>query len=179
MNNLRKLTVTGIFISLVGITILTAKNIGIETSKILIPILLILSGIFSISYSRANSNHNKAKQYHLLQGIGFIVFALLSFLSKSLENFLYVICFFTLFHGLIEFSLGFTTLNAREINWKIIIYRFLSGILNLIIAFVLLMYTFSDELQAIVLAGISILLSGISIIIFSLRLKKVKHETNK
>ncbi len=179
MNHLKKLIITGILVSLVGITILIAQNIGIEVSKILIPILLIFSGIFSISYSRANNQQNKVKQYHLLQGVSFIIFALASFFSKSLENFLYVICLFTLFHGLIEFLLGFTTLNTKEINWKIIIYRFLSGILNLITAFILLMYTFSDELQAIVLAGISILLSGISIIIFSLRLKNIPNEYSK
>ncbi|WP_075343722.1 hypothetical protein [Tenacibaculum agarivorans] len=176
MNKSLNLIITGLLISLVGVVIFLAKSIGIEISKVLIPILLIFSGGFAISFSKANSQNNKVKQYHLLQGVGFIAFALASFFSKNLENFLYIICFFTLFHGLLEFLLGFTTLNNKNINWNIIIYRFLAGIVNLIIAFTLLIFTFSDKFQAIILAGVSILLSGISIIIFSLKSKQIINE---
>lgn len=171
MNDLKKLTTTGILITLVGITILIAKNIGIEVSKTLIPILLLGAGIFSIGFSKANKQQSKIRQYHLLQGIGFIAFAIAAFLCKSLENFLYVVCTFTLFHGLIEFLLGFITLNSKIVKWQIIIYRFIGGFANLIIAFILLITTSTDKLQVIFFAGVSILLSGISIAIFSQKLK--------
>ena len=108
MNKTNLLLLSGISIFLGGLSILFSHSIGITTSKITTPILFIISGVLATQFANANKTHSLAKNYHLLQGLGMIAFAVaIIFLPTSLESFLTIITFFTMVYGILELIFSF------------------------------------------------------------------------
>ena len=172
MKGLRNLQTMGLCVIFSGAVMIFAEEIGIEFSKILIPVLFAIAGIMAILFARSNRDHSKAKQYHMIQGVEIIIFSILiAFFADSLETFLNYISFFVLSFGILEFIIAFSVLNSSEINWKILVFRFTGGVLGFFGGFVLIMTTFSYPLKAVLLAGIFTIAWGASLIMFSVKAK--------
>lgn len=174
MNKTKFLTLSGLTMLLGGLTILFSAKIGIETSKIITPILFIISGICSILFAKNNKKHLLAKNFHLLQGLGMIAFAIaIVFIPNSLESFLIVVTFFTMAYGLIEILFTFSVLNSsQKIDMNILMIRIITGTLNLIGGFALFISAIGKNLElGVSIAGVLISIAGISFIIFSNKIK--------
>lgn len=174
MNKINYLTFSGVAMALAGIFLLLSESIGVGTVKFLVPLLFAVGGILAYLFSEANKHHKIARQYHLLQGIGMVVFALLiGIIPNSLGEFLKYVTYLMLLFGLIEILFGFMALNTgNKFNMKILISRFVAGFFNLIGAVLILATSVTDEISGLFIAGILIILGGIAFIIFSFRIRK-------
>ncbi|WP_299159295.1 hypothetical protein [uncultured Tenacibaculum sp.] len=174
MNKTNLLLLSGISMFLGGLSILFSQNIGISISKIATPILFIISGVLAIQFANANKIHSLAKNYHLLQGLGMISFAIaIIFLPTSLESFLTIITFFTMVYGILELIFSFSVLNTNhKLKMNMLVVRIISGAFNLIGGFILFMTLLNNIETGLTIAGILIILGGISFSVFSLKIKK-------
>lgn len=174
MKKTNLLSFSGITMLLSGLTILLSSEIGIQTAKIITPILFILSGIFSVLFASANKEFLVPKNFHTLQGLGMISFAIaLIIIADSLESFLMVTTFFTMVYGLLEIIFAFMVLNSKKIiDSKIMIIRIISGVLNLLGGFALFMTALGKTPETgILIAGFLVLFGGLSFTIFAKKIK--------
>ena len=99
---------------LAGVVMLFSKNIGISTSKIVLPLLLLLSGFTTFKFALVNEQNKTASIFHKIQGGLFIVFsALVIFAPDSLKSFLLYFTYFCLCYGLIEIMFSFAMLSSK------------------------------------------------------------------
>lgn len=173
MNKTNYLTLSGVFLIAASVFLIFSKEIGINNSKILVPISFLLSGIFSMLFSKVNSTNKIAKQFHLIQGVGLIIFAVLIVtIPENLKSFLSITTYFILFFGLFEISFIFSVLNSKsKLNKNILFIRLAAGIVNLLGGFILMITLFKDTLSALSIAGVLILVGGLCMVWFSTKLK--------
>ena len=160
---------------LAGICMLLSENLGSETAKLLVPTLFGVGGVMALLFSEANKQHNIARQYHLLQGAGMVVFAILiGLIPDTLGEFLQYVTYFMLLFGLVEVLFGFTALNTgNKLNMSILISRFVAGIFNLVGALLILTISAADEESGLLVAGILVLIGGMAFVLFSFRIRKM------
>ena len=172
------ITLVGICLLVAGIVMLISENIGVKNAKIMVPILFALAGAFSIKYSIANKDIKAASQFQLLQGIGLLIFAgVIAFLADGLTSFLMYVSYFMLMFGLIEIVMSFSVVNSKtKIIMEMLIYRLVGGFITAFGAVILLLTTFSDENQGLVIAGLLTVLIGISNIIYAKKIKGMKVQ---
>lgn len=173
INKLQNLLFSGIFMLLAGFTLCISNEIDSSIVRIIFPVLIILSGITTFLFSSANKQNKKAYNYHLIQGIGLIIFGIISYLFfEKTETFELITVFFLIMFGFFEIIFAFNVLNSgEEINRNILYSRLIVGGLSLIGGFVMLMTSFSNSLTALYVAGILIAFGGLSLIIFSQKIK--------
>ena len=172
MKNHTFLTISGLLLTLAGLTLLCSENIGIEYSKLLMPFFILGAGIFSYLFSKNERLPKIAKQYHMAQGLGLLFFAIAIYaFTDSLTSFLMLSTYFILVYGLFEIVFIFAVLNTKHnINKKILFSRMAAGIINLVGGFALLLSSISNEATALIIASILIIIGGVSIILFARKL---------
>lgn len=175
MNKINYLTISGITMSLAGLFMLLAKNIGVSTTQFLVPLMFAIGGILIFLFSQANKDHKIESQFHFILGVSMFVFALLIWtIPTKLEEFLKFFVYFIGVFGFIEILFGFMVLNsAAKLNIKMLLFRFATGFLNLIGAILVLATSVTDKFDGLLIAGILSILSGIAFVIFSFRLRKI------
>lgn len=179
MKNLNYLIISGIALVLAGLGMVFTENIGVPTAKIMVPVLIIIAGLFSFMFSSKNGHFRLAKQYHLIQGLGLTICGfVLAMLPNSLDDFLMYIAYFVLLSGLLEFSFAYSVLNAKikKINWGMLISRFVAALAAFVSAIVLLLNAVKNPLMGLLIAGIVTALGGLSIIIFANKIKNIDLE---
>ncbi len=174
MNKIKYLTFCGIAMILAGTFMLISEKIGVDISRILVPIMFATGGIFAYLFSEANKHHKIARQYHLLQGAGMIIFSILIGVNaKSLVEFLQYITFFMGTFGIIEILFGFMALNSGyKLNYRILLSRLVSGFLNALGAVIIIMTSVTDEINGLLIAGVLVILGGLGFVIFSSKIEK-------
>ena len=174
MNRLSYLSLSGVLMIVAGAIIIFSETIGVGTSKVLVPLSLVLSGIYALLFSKANAQHKIAKQFHFLQGVGMITFAaIITFLAKDLQGLLQIISFFLLVYGLFELIFAFSVLSSNfKINMSILMTRLVTGGVTLVGAFILFMSMLDDLNQGLMIAGILIAIGGLGFLIFSRKISK-------
>ena len=179
MNKINYLTFSGVAMALGGIFMLAAEIIGIGIAKFLVPLMFAIGGVLAYMFSSANKQHRLANQYHMAQGIGMIVFAvIMGFGAENLGDFLKYVTYFMLFFGLVEILFAFMALNSsQKLNTSILISRFVAGFFNIIGAVLILATSVTDEIDGILVAGILVALGGIAFIVFSFRIRKIKSAS--
>ena len=177
MNKISYLTYSGLLIALAGICMYNSESVGVHIAKVLVPILFLSGGILTYLFSTANKQHKLANQYHGIQGVGVILFALLiGFGANDLGDFLKYVTYFMLFFGFIEILFGFMALNSsQKLNIGILIYRFISGFFTLIGGVLILVTSITNEISGLSIAGVLVALSGLAIIIFSYKVKNISR----
>lgn len=176
MKKINLLILSGVAMILGGLTILLSSEIGVHNSKIITPLFFAASGIFSILFANANKELAVPKNFHLLQGIGMIVFAVvLVTIPKSLKSFLMVATYFTMAYGLLEIFFTFSVLNSdKKINKSIMMARIITGVLSLIGGFSLFISAVGRTPETgVLIAGILISLAGSSFVIFARKVKNL------
>lgn len=173
MKKIGDLILIGAFLILAGITIIVAESVGVNKAKIFVPLLFLISGIYTIKYSLANKTSEIASKYEMLRGIGLIIFAtLIPFFSYSLMSFLMYVTYFILMYGLLEIVFPFSILNSKNTIVKnMLVFRIVAGIMTSIGAVVLLLATNSNEYIGLIIAGTLTILIGLSNIIYAYKLK--------
>ncbi|WP_046757519.1 hypothetical protein [Kordia jejudonensis] len=162
-----------------GLILFFSDKIDITVSKTLIPVFMVLAGLCTLLFSTYDKLPKIAKQYHFIQGVGFIVYATIIFaLINSLQGFLLTTIYFVIMFGMFELLFAFGVLNSKHsINKEILISRILAGIVNLVGGFILLMMTFDDEKKGLFFTSILLAIGGISILIFSSKVRKYLHNS--
>ncbi|MGB0884579.1 MAG: DUF308 domain-containing protein [Flavobacteriales bacterium] len=170
----KNLVISGLCMSLAGLSVLFSQTIGVQTAQVLVPVFLILGGYFSYAFSKQLKDIKVGRQFHLFQAIGMLVFGVLvAFIPDSLESFLKFVTYFVMCFGFIEISFGLMAIGSNKtIKWNIVSFRLISGVLALIGAFVILMTSMTDALKSLTIAGILLLISGIAFIVFAQKLKR-------
>ena len=166
------LTLVGICLIISGIVIILSENIGANNAKIIVPILFVLSGVFSLKHAMSNKQGIDSK-FQLIKGIGLLVFAaLISFFADSSNSFLMYVTYFTLMYGLLEITFPFAVLNSKNrIAKQILAVRVVIGLVTAIGAVVLLFTTISSDSQGLIIAGALTILIGLSNLFFTNQLK--------
>ena len=175
MNKINYLTFSGIAMCLAGIFVLLSEDIGIGTTKFLVPSMFAVGGIFASLFSQANKHHQLAKQYYLLLGIGMILFAfLIGTNPNSLDEFQTNITYFMAMFGLIEIIFGFMALSSgNKLNMNVLFFRFFTGFCNLIGAVLILATSVTNGMNGLFLSGGLVTLGGIALIFFSFKIRKI------
>lgn len=173
MNKKNLLLTSGLSMTAGGILILLSESIGVNLTKILVPIAFAIGGILAISFANANKQHKIARSYHLMQGFGMLVFSIILFsLSDSLKTFLMTMTYFILLFGIIELIVGFSVLSSNhKINNKIFTSRLVTGVVGLVGGFILYMDALSGQSAGILIAGIITCLGGLSFSMLALKMK--------
>lgn len=174
MNKVNYLLLSGLSLLAAGAILLFSESIGISTSKILVPICLILGSVFAFLFSRANKHHKIANQFHLLQSLGLLVFGvLIAMVPKNLESFLNFTTYFIMAYGLFEIMFAFAVLNSNVgINRSILFVRLATGLINLLGGFILIITLSEDIKTALTVAGCLIVIGGLGFIWFANKTKK-------
>ncbi|WP_147405053.1 hypothetical protein [Aquimarina sp. AD10] len=172
MNKIFYIAFSGLIMLASGIFLFLSSKIGVEIIKILVPLLLLLSGISAIVFSKYEKIPRIAQQYHIIQGVGLVAYAIiLFFLANSLPSFLMITTYFVIMYGLFEIIFIFGVLNAKHtINKSILMSRAIAGGLNLVGGFFLLLASLNDEIQGLSIAALLISIGGLSIAIFAHKL---------
>ncbi|MEN0003002.1 MAG: hypothetical protein AAF798_02620 [Bacteroidota bacterium] len=175
MAKVNYLTFTGIALLLAGIVMLISEKIGVGISKILIPLLFITGGIFSVLFSQVKTQIKAVKQYQLIHGVGLILFGIIfGLVPNTLSDFLSYATYFILFFGFIEITICFALVNSDfKFKWGDLISRFISGFFGLIGGVLILATTATDQFSALAITGIITALMGIGIVFFSVKLEKI------
>ncbi len=174
MTKLVNLILAGICIILAGIAIIITESIGVHIAKIIIPLLFMLSGIFSIRYSIVNKDLEILSKFHLINGIGLLIFAtVIAFLPDDLSSFLMYVTYFMLMYGLLEIVFPFSALNSKnKIMKELLIFIIIVGFAVSIGAIIILFTTLFNQDSGLMIAGILTLLIGLSNIIYVNKIKR-------
>jgi|GEM_PF-2570595 len=175
MNKIEYLTLSGVSMLLAGLFVLLSENIGVGTSKYIVPTMFAIGGIFAYLFSAANKHYKLARQYHLLLGVGMITFAILIGVGpEGLEVFQKKITYFMVMFGLVEIMFGFMALSSSEkINMGALGFRFFTGFCNLTGAVLILATSATDEMNGLMISGGLVILGGIAFILFSFKIRKI------
>ena len=162
------LAFSGLMMIAAGITLFFSEKLGIESSKILMPAFMLIAGISSFIFSNYDKLPKIANQYHKIQGIGLIVYAIIIISSiTTLKSFLITSTYFILMYGLFELIFSFAVLNSNhEINKGILMSRLVAGGLNLLGGFILLLTSLSSERNGLIITSVLIIIGGLSQVIF-------------
>ncbi|MCK8522225.1 hypothetical protein M0D21_11630 [Aquimarina sp. D1M17] len=168
------LALSGLLMVASGIVLIISKQIGIPSSKTLVPLFLLSSGICGFIFSKYDKLPKVAIEYHTIQGIGLITYAIImTLIIDSLSSFLMLTTYFIIMYGLFEILFSFMVLNSNHsINKRILLTRLTAGAINLIGGFILLLSSLSNLDKGIVIAGVLIIIGGVSFVIFSNRIEK-------
>lgn len=175
MNKVQNLTATGMLLLSAGVVMLVSENIGVDRVKLLIPLLFIIGGVFSILFSRANAQIKGIGQYQLIHGIGLVVFGIIfGLIPKTLAEFLKYATYFILAFGLLEIIIGFTIVNSDfNFKWGDVIARFFAGLFGSIGGVLILATSATDQFSGLMITGGITILIGLGIVLFSMKLKKI------
>lgn len=177
MNKVQNLTFQGISLLIAGIAMIASENIGISIAKVLVPILFIISGVFSILFANANSQITIPYRYQIVHGVGLILFGVIvGLVPKSLGEFLNYATYFILFFGLWEIMFGFAVVNSPfKFEWRDIIVRFFCGLIGMVGGVLILATSLIDQSLGLIITGVVTVLIGIGIVLFSKKVKSISR----
>tara|TARA_B110001469_G_scaffold41646_1_gene41151 strand:- start:3161 stop:3661 length:501 start_codon:yes stop_codon:yes gene_type:complete len=141
MKKILNLTLSGVLLIAAGVLMLVAEKIGLQISKMIIPLLFALSGVLCLLFYSANKKYKIPSQFQFLQGLGLITYAIVIFLfPKSLLQFLMVTSCFIMLFGITEIGFSFSVLNSSSKTFKEpLVFRIIGGF---VIAFAALLARF-------------------------------------
>ena len=163
-----KLVFSGMFMSLAGITLLLSQSIGVQISKILVPVFFIVGGYFSYAFSR-DSEKPAGRQFHLLQAFGMLLFGILvATIPDSLTSFLTYVTYFIMCFVFLEIGFGLMSLSGTDkVRMNIVLFRLLLGFLSIIGAMVLLFNITNDPMHGLMIAGALMIFGGVAFTAFA------------
>jgi uncharacterized membrane protein HdeD (DUF308 family) len=176
MKKTKNLVIAGIALSISGLAMIATEIIGVETAKVLLPLLFIMSGAFSIMFATANTEVKKPTQYHLFQGGIFVLFGLvIGILANSLGDFLKYTTYFILFFGIFDIIHGFFLLTSKfNLTWKVLVFKFFGGMFGTVGGVAILVTSLNTDYYAgLMITGIVTIVTGIGVIFFAARIKKL------
>lgn len=160
MKKILNLTLSGVLLIAAGILMLVAEKIGLQISKMVIPLLFALSGVLCLLFYSANKKYKIPSQFQFLQGLGLIIYAIVIFLfPKSLLQFLMVTSYFIMLFGITEIGFSFSVLNSSSKTFKE--------------PLILVLTSFKNEYKGIQIAGFLTIIIGVSNMIFVSKVKKI------
>ncbi len=176
MNKTFYLAFSGLMLLAAGMVLFFSEQLGVRHSKILVPLFFIISGLAAMVFSNYDMLPQIARKYHIVQGFGMATFGSVVWaLADSMEAFLLVTTYFVIMYGLFELVFSFGVLNSKhKINKGILMSRLVTGAINLIGGFILLLVTLKSPNSGIQIASVLITLGGLSLANFARNLRRME-----
>lgn len=177
MTRYQPLTLYGIIIALKGIIIASLAYNPSRVIQYIVAAGLFLSAIFAFIASYKNRHQIIPVQYHALQGLGLIVFAIaIVIYAHTLERFIYVTTYFLLYFGISEIIIGFRLLiSPQKANFQLILFRAIIGLLTTLGAILVLTTSYINPNIALLGSGIAFIFGGAGFILFAKILKNLSE----
>lgn len=176
MKKTQNLYLSSVTLLIAGIVMIISNKIGVEISKILVPILFISTGIFNILFGKANLEQKTAAQYFILQGIALIIFGLsIGFGANNLESFLSYVTYFIMFIGLSDIIFSFVLVNSQlNWTWGRLLFKTAVGFIGLTGGVAILATSaYYGTYSGLMTTGAVTILLGIGTVIFASKAKQV------
>lgn len=166
--------ILGIILIIFGIYIFTIPLETYVTLSILFSISFLTSGIFDIFFSIQNSKTLKGWGWHLVSGILSLAMGiyLTMYPGISISILPFVVGFTIMFRSFYLLGISFDLKDAGIPNWGSLAF---TSILGIILSFLLLANPIFSGISLVTLTAFSFIFVGISSVILSFNLKKVKN----
>lgn len=181
MNKLQYLTLSGLAFIATGIVTLIAETVGIEITSVAVSLLLLSSGFFLHASSRTIAQKPVLSLFYKIKsGVCILSGVYLMVTPISCKNLLYDVSLLFLFISLFEILLEFVLLNiSLDISWTLIIGKFVVGFLSIMNVLLIFGTSFTDQYSGFLLTGIVVVLTGASVVLFSLRARVWRTDSVK
>ncbi len=178
MTKFQTLTVYAIIIICIGILVISLSFRPSEAIQYFVGFGILVSAIFSGITAYKCKFLNVPYTYHLLHSIGFTIYGIIIlFFAISSEKFLHYTSFFLLYYGITEiiFCFQITMLKRDNINFKMMIYRLLIGLLIGVGSFIIIIISTKNQRDGLLTSGIVLVFCGINLLLFRTVLKNLKE----
>ena len=164
---------SGLALATAGVSVLFIEATGMNVARVLVSLLVALSGLFSFIFSRANAKVNVLYYYYKIKGGVCILFSIFWLVvTLDIKGLLYSLSLFTLSVCLFEVVYEFILLNVNlNVKWVVTLGRFLVGFLGVMNALVIFSLSPADHLSELMLTGVVLILLGIVVVLSSLRVR--------
>lgn len=178
MNRYHSLTIYGIIIVIIGISI---SLLSFNPSRIIqynVAAGLFLSAVFAFITSYKSRRLLVPLKYHAFQGFGLLAYAItIIAYASTLETFLNATTYFLLFFGITEILGGLQLLMlGQKINLQIIIFRAITGFLTAFGAILILTTSYINPNNALLGSGIAFIFGGTGFILFAKLVRKIEMQ---
>jgi uncharacterized membrane protein HdeD (DUF308 family) len=170
--------VIGLLLIVLGIDVLDTPVSSFLALSLLFALLFLLSGILEIAFSIANQLKLHSWGWYLAGGIFSTLFGLLLLRRPGLSmvTLPIMIGLFLLFNSVNAIGWAFDLKKLGVHSWGNVA---LMGVLGLVFSFILLWNPLFAGLSLVIWTGLSLIVTGLSGIMMSLHLKKVKRFSRK
>ena len=178
MTKFQTLTIYAIIIICIGILVISLSFRPSEAIQYFVGFGILVSAIFSGITAYKCKFLNVPYTYHLLHSIGFTIYGIIIlFFAISSEKFLHYTSFFLLYYGITEiiFCFQITMLKRDNINFKMMIYRLLIGLLIGVGSFIIIIISTKNQRDGLLTSGIVLVFCGINLLLFRTVLKNLKE----
>ena len=177
MDRFQSLTTYALIIILIGILVSSLSFYPSTAIQYSVGFGMLLSAIFAGLTAFKCKYLNVPYTYHLLHAGGFLIYGtVILFLGTTSENFLYFTTFFLLYYGISEITFCFqlVMLKRDDINYRLMIYRVVIGLMIGVGSFIIFMIATKDQKDALLASGIVFVFCGINLFLFRTVLKNFK-----
>jgi len=168
--------ITGLLFLILSCVIFFNPASSLETFIIIFSLGFTFTGISEIIFSLINRHLLKNWMSHLTLGVVTAIAGALSFLNPAvtLNMIVYIVAFVILFRSIFKIVFALNIKNQGSANWP---FMLLLGVLGILLSFVLLYKTFFAIASIAFLIALTLLLTGLFSIYFSLQLRMLHKLT--
>lgn len=170
--------IIGLIFILLGIYVLATPAASYLTLSLVFSLSFLVSGILEIVFSIANRKEMDSWGWYLAGGVLYSLLGIL-LLSRpeiSLITLPFVVGFYVLFYSASALGWAYDLRNMGIMGWGNVA---VAGVLGIILSFILLWNPLFAGFSLVLWTGIAFLMIGLSGIMFSLHLKKIKNMPGK
>ena len=170
--------VIGLLLIILGIDVLETPASSYLALSVLFALLFLLAGILQIAFSIANHNRLHSWGWYLAGGIFSALFGLLLLRRPGLSmvTMPVMIGLFLLVYSINAIGWAFDLKKLGVLGWGNVAWM---GALGLVFSFILLWNPLFAGLSLVIWTGLSLIVIGLSGIMMSLHLRKVKRSYRK
>ena len=178
MTRFQSLTIYAFLIILIGTLVVSLSFRPSDVIQFLVGFGMFIISLFAGITAYKCKKLNVPSTYHLLHSIGFAVYGIvILFYADSSDKFLTSTSFFLLYYGITEiiFSFQLSMLKKANMNFKIVIFRLVIGLLIGVGSFIIIMISTKSHRDALLTSGIVFVFCGINLLLFRTVLKNLKE----
>ena len=168
MTKYQSLIVYGLLIIMTGLVLLIFEFSSSPTLRFPVAFGILASAVFAL-VSAIKSKHLQVPfKYHGMHALGLAAFSVsLLLFATDISMLIYITAFFMLFYGITELIFGMQLLMLKaSLSIPILILRIIIGFIQGLGSIIILQLSYFEESDALLAAGIGLIIAGISIILF-------------
>lgn len=170
--------IIGLILVSTGIYVFTVPLETYHALSVLFSASFIVIGLLDIFFSIRNHNILHGWGWHLVGGLLSLTCGVILIINPGISFIImpFVVGFALLFISFFLLGYSFEMKSLGILNWG---YTALLSVLGIIFSFLLIAIPLVSEFSLVVITGVSLIMAGVSSIVFSLDLRKVKRIPEK